>query len=192
VAVAAATAGAVAVACFAAACVLADPPPDLPPETQLHPIVVKSSVFPPTTQVLVELPSTGFDVPVQIFDTDTAFEYEVFVDFDPLAAVAQAPVIAVTESPPFAVDGGADIVDFDLTPYFAALDPSVCHEIEFVVALAFDPTSPHTPDSRGGDSVSWFYDTSGGLGGCPQGGGPNDAASPDASDGGIVVPTGDM
>jgi hypothetical protein len=186
VAVAVAAFGATTITCVFAACVLADPPPDLPGETQLHPVVVKSAVFPPTAQVLVELPPSGFDVPVQIFDTDTAFEWQVFVDYDPL--VATAPVIATKASPPFALDGGLDVVDFDLVPYFAALDPTVCHRIDFVVALAFEPSSLHTPDSRGGDGVSWFYDVAGGLGGCPELGASepstSDAASPDASDGG--------
>jgi hypothetical protein len=178
----------VAAACAAVACVLADPPPDLPAESQLHPVVVQSAVFPPTTQVLVELPPSGFVVPVQLFDPDTPFEYEVFVDFDPSATPPQSPVIAVTVAPPFPLDGGVDLVDFDLTPYFAGLDPSVCHEIDFVVALGFTATSPHTPDSRGGDGVLWFYDASGGLGGCPgvEGGvvdtGTGDARA-DANDG---------
>ena len=175
-------AAAVAAASVGAACVLADPPPDLPAESQLHPIVVKSAVFPPTTQVLVGLPPSGFVVPVQLFDPDTPFEYEVFVDFDPSAVAPQSPVIAVTEAPPFPLDGGVDLVDFDLTPYFAGLDPSVCHEIDFVVALGFAPTSPHTPDSRGGDGVSWFYDASGGFGGCPYGdGGATDTGTNDTA-----------
>jgi hypothetical protein len=191
--VAAAVGGAAVVASLVGvACVLVDPPPDLPAETQLHPIVIKSSVFPPTTQVLAELPASGFQVPIQVFESDTAFEYEVFVDFDPLAPTPQTPVIAATASPPFALDGGVNIVDFDLTAYSATLDPSACHQIDFVVALGFDPGSLHTPDSRGGDSVAWFYDPSGGFAGCPNGGvTTTDAAPPDASDAGMPA-TGDM
>jgi hypothetical protein len=167
VAVSAIAAGSVFASCVVAACVLADPPPDLPPESQLHPVVVKSSVFPPSTPLLVELPPTGFDVPIQLFDPDTPFQYEVFIDLDRAASGSLSPVIAVTKSPPFPLDGGVDVVDFDLAPYFAGLDPTTCHEIDFVVAFGFEASSPRTPDSRGGDSISWFYDASGSFAGCP-------------------------
>src|SRR2546428_119104 len=68
----------------AAACVIADPPPDLPAPPLHHPVIVTGSVNPPTTAVLTEIPRR-FDVPVEVLTPDREFFYNVFVDYDPVS-----------------------------------------------------------------------------------------------------------
>lgn len=175
--VAATTAACVASLVASASCILADPPPELPKPPKHHPIIVKGSVAPPYTQKLSELPPT-FVVPVELIDPDTTFAWNVFVDFDP--TTNQQPVNGRTLTPnPADVDGGVTPVDFSLSP----LDPSICHEIQMVVALSFAPTSQHTPDSNGADSIVWFYEPPG----CAAWDGGGDGAFPD-QDSGLFVP----
>jgi hypothetical protein len=53
----------------------------------------------------------------------------------------------------------------------APADLDQCHRIEVVVALRLksttDSKNAHTPDTPGGDIVTWFYNPNGDLGGCP-------------------------
>lgn len=158
-----------------ASCILADPPPELPKPVRHHPIIIKGSVAPPYTRVLPELP-TSFVVPVEILDPDTAYFYNVFVDYDPInprpADISSRPQTETT-------------LTFNLIS--SAPDPSNCHSIELVVALGFDPKSQHTPDSNGADSILWWYNPSGDPGHCPQYDAGGDGAFPD-QDAGIFVP----
>jgi hypothetical protein len=192
-AIAALLASAVAMSALAS-CVLADPPPDLPKPPKHHPIIVKASVSPPYTQVLAELPAK-LVVPIELIDTDTSFLYEAFVDYDgsdPRQGPYYVPTKAITPTPA-TVDGGVTIVEVPLSSSDQALDPSVCHRIEVLVALSFDFQAPHTPDEYGADSVVWFYNPSGDPGGCPRyDAGGADGAFPDvASDVIFVTPPGD-
>jgi hypothetical protein len=91
------------------------------------------------------------------------------------------------------VDAGIRLVGIPSNYYSGLLvDSSACHVIEFVVALTFEPQSPHTPAPPGGDSVVWFYNASGGLTGCPSyDAGSLDGALPtEASDGPVEAPDG--
>lgn len=160
-----------------ASCILADPPPELPKPPKHHPIIVKGSVVPPYTNVLPELPPT-FVVPVELIDPDTTFAWNAFVDFDP--TTNPQPVDGKILTPnPADVDGGVTLVEFPI----GALDTSICHKIQMVVALSFAPTSQHTPDSYGDDSIVWFYSPPG----CAAWDGGGDGAFPD-QDAGIFVP----
>jgi hypothetical protein len=67
----------------------------------------------------------------------------------------------VTFTPsPATLDGGVVVIDFDPP---TDLDPSRCHTIDFLVAHQFAPGLPHTPDSVGGDIVTWTYDPGGAI-----------------------------
>ena len=178
-------AGSLAVATAFAACIIADPPPDLPKPPRHHPNIVHGAVVPPATKVMATFPSK-FLVPVEVFDPDVSFLWNVFVDYDPLDSARRAEVLS--GGSPDAIDGGVRIVDFTIDPP----DPSSCHVIEFIVALGFDSKSTHTPDSYGGDSVAWFYNPSGDPSTCPQyDAGGIDGAAPDVQPDHIFIPPDD-
>ncbi len=114
-----------------------------------------------------ELPST-FTVPLEIVDPTSSFLYEVFLDFDPLGSLNSlgrsrfVPVVnpifvEPANDPP---DGGIIAVHFTIDP--TLVDPSVCHVIQFIVALGLSQTSLHTPDSNGADEIEWQYAPAGG------------------------------
>src|SRR5580704_8726801 len=93
---------------MAVGCLVA-PPPDLPAEPLRRPTILHDSVVPPADQVLTELPTGGFLVPVELEDPNEAYCFEVFVDYDP--NYNQNPV----RSPPCstgsaAADGGVVLV----------------------------------------------------------------------------------
>ncbi len=150
-------------ACFSA------PPATLPAPALTRPTILHDAVVPPTDEILPTLPAE-FVVPVQLDSADETFAWDVFVDYDPCpGGGCQTPTPPTLYTPnatptPGTVDGGVTIVDFSLT---GDLDPSQCHRIDFLVAHAFDPNSPHTWDSVGGDIVTWFYNAGGGPEGCP-------------------------
>jgi hypothetical protein len=186
---AACAASAIACAWSVVACIAA-PPPELPKLPAHRPTIVHGSVAPPPTQILTALPDE-FLVPVELVDPSQTFHYNVFVDYD----LFNNPQ-AVYQSPEQAADpnaaNGIDLVTFSLSSTQSALDPSYCHVIEMVVANKFTSTSPHTPDSVGGDSVSWFYSPGGNPAGCPQydAGSLADGAFPDVQSDALVVPDG--
>jgi hypothetical protein len=109
---------------------------------------------------LVDWPSDGtFMVPVQIATPGEAFVYEVFEDYP----ANQVPAVP-RSAPSLATDGGVALVRFVLRP--PPPDNGTCpHRIEFIVANGF--AGQHTPDSVGGDIVTWFYTEGGGPNGCP-------------------------
>ncbi len=80
-------------------------------------------------------------------------------------------------------DGGIIAVHFTIDP--TLVDPSVCHVIQFIVALGLSQTSLHTPDSNGADEIEWQYAPAGANGGCVTFG-AGDGAFPDG-DAAIVV-----
>jgi hypothetical protein len=181
--------GVVASLMVATACITV-PPANLPQTPTEGPAIVRGAEQPPTTQILAVLPSE-FAVPVQLDQASSPFEWDVFVDYDPVAGTGTFPVINTTEGESPA-DGGVSIVNFYLDPTLPVLGPSQCHVIEFLVAHAFNATSPHTWDSVGGDIVTWFYNPGGGPSGCPlyDAGALQDGAFPAAdapSDGLLVV-----
>jgi hypothetical protein len=179
-----------AVAVSASTACITAPPPDLPAQAAHPPRIQTESVQPPPGQILTALPPSGFVVPVVLEDPNQSFEWEVFVDYDPIAAPNPIILQPVTPSPD-TVDGGVALVDFGVAASQA--DSSRCHLIEFLVAHAFNPSTPHTWDSLGGDLVTWTYNPGGGPAGCPvyDAGSLQDGAFPPAdapSDGLPVVP----
>jgi hypothetical protein len=171
------------------ACITA-PPPDLPQPPAHRPTILHESVVPPPDQILAVLP-TEFVIPVQLDDPNQSFEWEIFVDYDPLQAPNPYYTLQVQPTPD-TVDGGIITVDAP-PPTDSQADPSRCHRIDFLVAHAFDPATPHTWDSIGGDIVTWIYNPGGGPGGCPvyDAGSLQDGAFPPAdapSDGLPIVP----
>jgi hypothetical protein len=151
-----------------AACIVA-PPPDLPPQPVSRPTILHDSVFPPADQILTgaEIPDGGtltFLVPVDLVDPTRAFSWELFVDYDPYSATAPL-LFGQVQPTPGSVDGGTIVVPFSLDFGQAPLDMAYCHRIQFLVAYTF--SASHTPDSLGGDSVTWLYNGAGGVNGCP-------------------------
>jgi hypothetical protein len=171
------------------ACVIADPPADLPPIQHHRPNIVHGATSPSDGRVLSTWPSQ-FLVPVEIVDPTSCYQWRVFVDFDPITNPLEVldnpdetdgkvcPSLAT-------LDGGVDLVDFSLTP---PSDTTQCHVVEFEVALSFRGASPHTPDSFGSDSVHWFYNPSGDVGACPTyDAGAIDGAFPPPPDSGVII-----
>jgi hypothetical protein len=162
--------GALALACLfsAVACIVA-PPPDLPPQSVSRPTISHDSAFPPADQILTaaEIPDAGtltFLVPVDLVDPSKTFSWEVFIDYDPYASAAPF-LFGQVQPTPASVDGGIIDVPFSLDFGQAPLDTTYCHRIEFLVAYNF--SAFHTPDSLGGDSLTWLYNGAGGVNGCP-------------------------
>ncbi len=136
-------------------CVIA-PPPDLPPAVDRPPRILHDSVVPPEGVPLPFWPgppnaplANALIIPLVV--EDPPYDYRVFVDYpqtiDPLGLL---PL------PPQAVDGGAILSIFiDPDEPTHPIDLSGCHVIKVVVAHSF--LSNNTPDSLGGDSVSWPY-----------------------------------
>ena len=186
-AIVAACAATLALGSAIAACIIADPPPDLPKAPRHHPNILHGAVVPPSTKVIATFPSK-FIVPVEVIDPNTPFVFNVFVDYDPLGS-RESFVLGGSLTPdPSTMDGGVSLVDFSID----APDPSSCHVIEFIVALGFNDKSLHTPDQYGGDSVVWFYNPSGDPGACPQyDAGGIDGAAPDVQPDRIFVPPAD-
>jgi hypothetical protein len=172
------------------ACITA-PPPDLPPLPAHRPTILRGSVVPPPDTPLVQWPvDKTFLVPVELYDPNQTFWYDVFVDYDPVnntsPKVYPQPVVPNAAT----MDGGVFLVSFGLN---APDDPGpLCHRIEVLVAHEFNKFSPHTPDSVGGDSVSWLYTAGGGPDGCPEydAGALQGGAFPDAATDGLPIPVG--
>lgn len=144
------------------ACIVADPPAELPPPPQLPPSIIAGSSVPPGGLILTKWP-TAFLVPVQVSDTSLTFDWELFIDFDEFQN--PLPVMAGVEKPdPSAFDAGIRIIEVDYPP---APDPSGCHKVELLVALSFNGQDPHTPGPQGASSIYWFYNPNADLGGCP-------------------------
>jgi hypothetical protein len=146
------------------ACITA-PPPDLPTPPAHRPTILHESVVPPPDQILAQLPAE-FVVPIELEDPNQSFEWEVFVDYDPVQAPNPSIFTPVLPTPD-TVDGGIYTVDFPPPIVPQLPDPGRCHRIDFLVAHHFNAASQHTWDSVGGDIVTWLYNPGGSPGGCP-------------------------
>jgi hypothetical protein len=168
----------------AAGCITT-PPPDLPAPPPHRPTILHSSVVPPADVPLVDWPTDNtFVVPVEPGDPERPldFVWDVFIDYDPspqpirsdrgLKLFPRGPMSAV-------VDGGSVLVYFELAAPGTPPDlPGLCHRVEFLVAHQFnlspngitmaDSRLAHTPDSVGGDMVTWQYTAGGLAAGCPE------------------------
>ncbi len=149
----------------AAACVLADPPADIPVPPVVPPQIVRVAVQPPITEFLDTIPGS-FSAPVAVDPRQQNLGWQFFVDGAGQGSRSQEDV-----------DGGPLlIVDIDdITP---PLDPDACHVLELVV---YYPDAPDVP----GDSVTWFYSRTLSFDGCQVfDAGPPDAGPEAAADGG--------
>jgi hypothetical protein len=152
-------------ASIVSACVVA-PPAGLAPSTPGRPTILHGSVTPPADGLLTAwTSSTQFVVPVQLADINDSFVWDVYVDYDgdPLSAPRRPPA-AVTPLPG-QLDAGVYLVDFPLDPGTFAIDLTLCHTIQMLVAHGFQQVllngtmqvAPHLPDSVGGDTVQWTW-----------------------------------
>jgi hypothetical protein len=150
-------------------CVIAQPSGDVPRLPPTRPTIIHASVVPSTSTVITHFPKK-FVVPVELVDPSAAFEFSTFIDFNPLtgtSAYADGPT--GSPPPPNPVDR-IRVLEITIPE---PLDPSFlgrCHNIEVVVGLNLttaDGKAAHTPPDPGGDVVSWFYNPSGDLAGCP-------------------------
>jgi hypothetical protein len=137
------------------------PPPDLPTEN-LRPTILHDSVVPPVSQPLVTWPYDGLSVPVQLNEANEQFCWVVFIDYNPygLNSTGLVGQKRCETAPPSDLDGGVVVVSVTVEP--GALDLSVCHQIQFIVATNFEVDN-HTPvQPPGGDDVIWNYVPGGG------------------------------
>jgi hypothetical protein len=156
----------------AVACVIADPPAQIPVPPLTQPWILSANVTPATNSILETWPR-AFVVPVYVDDPGATIEWRAFPDYDPFGTISftQGNV-----GPASADDAGIRNIEARLSP---PVDPNACHTLEILVALGF--TEDHTPASPGGDSITWFYSPTGSLADCPV----YDAGPvPDASDSG--------
>jgi hypothetical protein len=186
---AAATCACAAIALAAATACITAPPPDLAQPGVHRPTILHEAVQPPPDQILAELPPE-FAVPIELDDPNQSFQWDVFLDYDPNVLSNSKPLLypQTVQPTPGTVDGGILLVDFFPSDSNGVPpDPSLCHRIDFLVAHAFNESSPRTWDSVGGDIVSWLYNP-GDPAGCPvydagalqDGAFPAPEASPDA------------
>jgi hypothetical protein len=190
-ATAAAACACIAVAIGASTACLTAPPPDLSQQPVHRPTILHDAVQPPPDQILAAIP-VEFLVPVELDDPNQSFQWDVFVDYDPEANPNPVFFPTLVQPTPGTVDGGIATVDFSLQHLAgSALDAARCHRIDFLVAHAFNNTSPHAWDSIGGDLVSWLYNPGGDPAGCPvyDAGSLQDGAfpAPDAPPDGLPV-----
>ncbi|MDF2698139.1 MAG: hypothetical protein K0S65_6522 [Labilithrix sp.] len=151
---------------LAGGCVIADPPTELPRSPERRPIIVRASVVPSTTSVISGWPSnTKFIVPVELSNPTAEIAWATFIDYNP--ATGEGFVdgqTSVYESA--STSGNVRVLELPIT--MPSLDR--CHVVEVIVALRLtmsDPRNAHSPEAPGGDSVSWFFNPSGDLAGCP-------------------------
>jgi hypothetical protein len=180
-----------------AGCISA-PPPDLPVPVLQRPTILHDAVEPPETEILTTLPSE-FIVPVLLASPDETFQWDAFVDYQPCTGLdcpsETSPYVGPTTVTPTpgTLDGGVYLAHFDPPPA-VLVDPTQCnHTIQFLVAHAFNgPNALHTPDSIGGDIVTWNYSPGGSTTSCVfDAGALQDGAFPPAdaaTDGVPVVP----
>jgi hypothetical protein len=158
-----------------AACIT--PPPEWTNPPPTRPVILDDEVEPPLTQLLQTLPEGGFIVPVLVADPLETFSYSIFVDYDPDNNPGQASLGVVSPgSTQYTVKFQAPL----------QLTAAACHRLDFLVMHDFARLTdgavlPHTPDSVGGDQITWFYLPGGSPNGCPgyDAGLPSSDASPD-------------
>lgn len=154
------------------ACVIADPPTDLPRLGDMRPTIVRASVVPSTSAVLSQWPD-AFVVPVELSNPQAVLQYAVFLDYNPATADRNDPSDTslmvqgkkTTEDSP--AQGRIRMIEVASVPR----PTDGCHVVDMVVQLDNGalPTvqTLRNPPSPGGDTVTWFFNLSGDLSGCP-------------------------
>lgn len=146
------------------ACVIADPPSDLPQLPEMRPTILRASVVPSSSAVLGRWPSK-FIVPVELSDPLAEISWASFVDYNSVTGEGFDQT-QTSRYEPSSTNGRIRTLEIPIT--MPSLDR--CHVVEIIVALRLntsDPRNAHTPQEPGGDSVSWFFSPSGDLAGCP-------------------------
>lgn len=146
------------------ACIIAEPPSDPPRLPLTRPTIVRGSVVPPASNIIGRWPDR-FIVPVELSDPTLAFEFAVWIDFNP--ATGEGLVDFRTST--FVQENTTGRVRRLEIPLAAPSDDR-CHVVEVLVALRFvgqERTGAHAPSPPGGDIVSWTYNPSGDTSGCP-------------------------
>jgi hypothetical protein len=129
-----------------AACVLADPPADLPVTPLAPPEILREDVQPPDS-ILQTFPSQ-FVVPVAADPRAGVLGWQFSVD--------QVPVLRPPSGQEIPADGGVLLV-FNPTQ---TPDAQECHTLELIVSYPDDLSVP-------GDSVTWFYFPTNSVTNCP-------------------------
>jgi hypothetical protein len=181
---------AAASALFAAACIITDPPTDLPKPVAHRPTILRDHpIVPPNTSVLGVFPSV-FLLDVEV-DPNQIVEWRLFIDYNPLTGdgfVDRQPVSPDPGAP------SAGVRTISIVDIFTPPATSTCHVIEVLVALGYQGLSKqdsHTFDGRGGDSITWLYNPSGDPSGCPiYDAGPVDGAFLETGPDALIIPDG--
>ncbi len=131
-----------------AACVIWDPPTDDPAPIHYHPLIETASVVRPTRSNVLNEPPSTFTVLLEIVDPTPSFllrglrlrsaRLAQFAGSSRDRPRGEPHLRRARERP----DGGI-AVHFTIDP--TLVDPSVCHVIQFNVALGLSQTSLHTP-----------------------------------------------
>ncbi len=136
------------------------PPPEWASPPLDAPRILHDQLSPPADQYLTTIPPVppGFEVKVKVDDpTQGGFGYAIFLDYDPVTRSGFQTMVTVGNPQ-------SDVTTVAFDPP-SGLTPTACHRIDFVVARSFTTvggvTSYHTPDSTGGDEVTWFYQPGG-------------------------------
>jgi hypothetical protein len=183
----------VAVGMVGAACIIADPPIDLPRPSPRRPMILRDQAVPPTTSVLGLVPDQ-FVIPVEA-DPSATLEWRLFIDYDPFRPPDQP-----------AGDGRVDPSngaqrDVAASVYIrSSVDLGSCHVIEVLVAACeganttqgcgFGGRGGHSFNAIGGDSIVWFYNPTGDSSGCPTLDAGLDGAFSDAAPDALIVGDG--
>jgi hypothetical protein len=149
------------------ACIIADPPTDLPTLPELRPVIIRGSVVPSVSAVLGYWPDK-FIVPVELGDPRSRIYYSAFVDYNSATGEGLDSAPATSDFEPGSASTNGRVRTLEVPISQPSLDS--CHVVEVVVALRLtttDPRNAHTPGEPGGDSVTWFYNPSGDPSGCP-------------------------
>lgn len=150
------------------ACIIAEPVTDLPTLPPFRPIIVRSSVVPPPSAVVGTFPDK-FVIPVELVDPGVSFEWRIYIDYNPITGEG---LELFGTSGPSGVPQRVRVLEVQTTSLKEKQDASRCHVVEFLVAQRFvgkfAGKAAHTPEEPpGGDAITWFYNPTGDLGGCP-------------------------
>jgi hypothetical protein len=145
------------------ACLLADPPADLPVLPIEPPAIETANVTPSVPSLLQTWPSE-FDLPVVADPSESELEWEVLIDH----IVVDGPnPVSIPE------DGGVFLSSIPVPFPLSSL--AECHTLEIFVFYENDTSAE--------DSVVWFYSPTGNFDDCPVWDAGVDAASDDAAGG---------
>jgi hypothetical protein len=153
--------GTVAVAVLGgAACILADPPADLPVSPILPPEIVGTAAQPPVTDFLDTIPNQ-LAVPVNVDQREATLVSQLFVDG---IQVSETVDQTISASPMLVTIGSVSAASQE------------CHTLELLVSYG---------DGKGSDRIDWFYSPTLSFIGCPvYDAGPGDAGQDGGDDGG--------